>query len=578
MNALRIAFIVLFAQFAQAATPQLNPASVEGVVVKSGSGEPLAGMTVRLMRDQKFAFTTTTTPDGKFSLEKVTPGTYRLVATSAAGYIPAEYGQRSPTGLGLSFDLAAGQKMTGIQLAMIPAGSISGRVYDRDGEPVGKAQVHAMRSIYKDGRRTLTIVQAVETNDRGEYRLFWLPPGRYYVSAKPDIPELPTNLGLGTNTAGVLRITEPARFSSYEQSSAPVVTKRSLKTGEAVEETYVPTYYPGTIEMQEASPISLAAGAAVSGVDVSIGMGRVTTHHIQGRVIDGASGQPLSGGFTSVMAIPHVQGPLMSVPNARAASNGSFDLQGAVPGSYMVFASDLRRIGVVRIDVGNADVQNITIVVAPGFKLLGRFFVEGQSRTGTDLKMSDLRVGRFVRDPAVLGLPTGGPTFSPPPAEDGSFELQGVAPGDYRVTLQGVPQDAYIKSIRMGNADILDGGLHITGAPENPLEIVINLNAGRIDGTAVNARGEPLPNRTVALVPDFRVRHRSDLYKTTVTDASGRFFMRGLTPGDYKLFAWEHVEEGAWGDPEFIASQENLGTAVHVAEQSNSNVQLRVIP
>ncbi len=66
--------------------------------------------------------------------------------------------------------------MNGVRLAMPPTGAIVGRVYDKNGEPLGNAQVMAMRRVYKDGRRALTIVQTVVTDDRGEYRLFWLAP------------------------------------------------------------------------------------------------------------------------------------------------------------------------------------------------------------------------------------------------------------------------------------------------------------------------------------------------------------------------------------------------------------------
>src|SRR5262249_52986431 len=159
-------------------------------------------------------------------------------------YVPAEFGQRTATGEGIKFKLAAGQRMSGTVLAMTPTGSISGRVYDADGEPLAKAQVQVMRPIYKDGQRALTIVEIVASDDRGEYRLFWLPPGRYYVAAKPDIAELPVLPSAARMPAA--RITPPMRFSTYEQSSSPILTKRRLKTGEVVEETTVPVYFPGT--------------------------------------------------------------------------------------------------------------------------------------------------------------------------------------------------------------------------------------------------------------------------------------------------------------------------------------------
>src|SRR5262245_33948323 len=212
--------------------PQQPRASIEGVVVKLGTGEPLANANVQLNLEdsqpgerlggrprprEDFHRTAKSDRTGRFIFENVTPGTYRLIATYEGGYVPAEFGQRSPTEQGASFDIAAGQKMTGVQLAMSPTGAVSGRVYGINGEPLGKAQVMAMRQVYKDGRRTLTIVQMVATDDRGEYRLFWLAPGRYYVSARPDITELAMNLGQPNSyNAPAVRITPPMRFGTFE--------------------------------------------------------------------------------------------------------------------------------------------------------------------------------------------------------------------------------------------------------------------------------------------------------------------------------------------------------------------------
>src|SRR5439155_16758313 len=128
-------------------------------------------------RQEVREYTATTGENGKFVFGNVAPATYRLIATRS-NFVPGEYGQRSPTTQGIPLELTPDQKMTGIQLAMSPTGSISGRIYDRDGEPVGKAQVQALRSMYKDSSLVLTIVQTVETNDRGKYRLFWLAPCR----------------------------------------------------------------------------------------------------------------------------------------------------------------------------------------------------------------------------------------------------------------------------------------------------------------------------------------------------------------------------------------------------------------
>src|SRR5262249_49402243 len=113
---------------------------------------------------------------------------------------------------------------------------------------------------------------------------------------------------------------------------------------------------------------------------------------------------------------------------------------------------------------------------------------------------------------------------------------------------------------------------------ENPLEIVIGTNASRVNGIVVDSRQQPLSNRTVVLVPDVRHRHRADLYKVASTDSSGRFQMRGITPGNYQLFAWENVETGAWQDSDFIRAYEDRGKLMQLNEGRDESVQLTVIP
>jgi hypothetical protein len=361
--------------------------------------------------------------------------------------VPAEYGQRSPTEQGISFDVAAGQKMTGIQLTMTPTGSISGRVYGKNGEPAGNAQVMAMRQVYKDGRPTMTLVQIVASDDRGEYRLFWLTPGRYYVAAKPDITELSINTGEPTAyNAAAVRITPPMRFGSFEQATSPSVTTRRLKTGEIVEEMYLPTYYPGTPDPQAAAAIPVAAGAAVGGVDITTETGLIRPHHIRGRIIDKATGQPV--GQASISAVPRTNQAYFTIASTRSTAQGLFDLAGVATGSYQVFATrsgeaQVGLNGVVSLDVGDKDIDNLSIVIGPDFKLSGRFVMEGGGR-------SYPRIADLTRDPQVVGMTRGGFSYNPPAAADGSFTLDGVASGDFRVTLQRLPPDGYIKSMRLG--------------------------------------------------------------------------------------------------------------------------------
>ena len=173
------------------ANVELRPAEVPGMtdvdiladrLQTLGRGGRTAGGTPSVTPQSR---TVQTGTDGNFRIDNVAPGRYRLYATRSNGYVPAEYGQRSPTGTGVPFTVSSGTSMSSISLVMTPTATINGRVLDEGGEPSGYAHVQALKATYRNGRRTLTVVQLVQADDRGAYRLFWLPPGEYYVAALP---------------------------------------------------------------------------------------------------------------------------------------------------------------------------------------------------------------------------------------------------------------------------------------------------------------------------------------------------------------------------------------------------------
>jgi len=79
------------------------------------------------------------------------------------------------------------------------------------------------------------------------------------------------------------------------------------------------------------------------------------------------------------------------------------------------------------------------------------------------------------------------------------------------------------------------------------------------------------------LVPD-RARFRVELYQRLTTDKGGRFAIAPIPPGDYKVFAWESVEEFSWFDPDVLTRNEPRSRTVHVTETSAEAIDIRVIP
>ena len=273
MNVLGLSLFLLFAQNAR----------IEGIVVQAGSNNPLSKARVELQADADFApvlDSITTDADGRFMFEGVRQGRLRLTVTRS-GYF------RRP----LSVTVAGGQSPSFIQLPMVPTGAISGRIYDSAGQPMGNVEVQVLKPSYPEGRRELTYVQSVQTNDLGEYRLFWLPPGRYYLAAVPPGADSPNSRMYRSGSFGVTM-----RGNSFLSSADgdPAVTPEGLRVppfGRAADR-YVPIYFNGTNDEQAASPIDVRAGADLTGVNVVIT--QVREHHVRGMVVDGNTGQKVA--------------------------------------------------------------------------------------------------------------------------------------------------------------------------------------------------------------------------------------------------------------------------------------------
>jgi len=583
MTGLVIVLVALLAQRGAApptteATPM--PASVSGIVVKLSSGDAAAGARVQLFPESpaiappgSAKAVATAADNGQFSFDHLTPGTY-WIAASLQGHLPAEYGQRSPTGTGIPLTLAPGQKVSNIRIGLTPTGSMTGRIVDEDGEPVPRVQVQALRSVYRNGQRVQTITQSVLSDDRGAYRLFWLPPGEYRISALPVA---------ASDQASATYITQPRRFSTYEQGVRRQTQARTLESGEVLEETYVPVYYPGTTDEAMALPVEVGAGASVTGIDLAVTANRARTYHIRGVTL-GISSQPSAS--VDVRAVPRVAtGPSVAILSALSGADGAFDIQGVLPGSYYVVE---QAGGIVPIEVVNADVDNVVVATSTGFTIPVKITFDDNGSA----KMAPTLLLQLQRDPDVLGMMNGDMMFGGTLGQ-GQMALNAVTPGDYRLSvppflnLSGTnvvprprPPDlehAYVKSMRLASLDVLADGLHLWSQPQGALEIVISANGATISGRVVDDRRQPAANVTVTVIPDAASRKRLDLYRSASTDVSGRFKITDVPAGDFSVLAWDDIEAGAWMNPEFLRPYENRGQFVRLNEGATENVELTLV-
>jgi hypothetical protein len=467
--------------------------------------------------------------------------------------------------------------MKDVAFKLTPAGTVTGRIVDEIGEPLPGLTVQILRSTYdQNGKRTLQPTSSAKTNDLGEYRVYFVPPGRYFVSALAAAPSFDALLAAAANPTG------------------------GANTNEVVAPGYVPTYYPNTTDYTRAVPIDVLPGSEISAIHFT--MVRQQRYHVKGHVIDITNGKPPQVAQLSLSPRNSAvaQNPLDAILGAAAgtganynSADGTFDLRDVAPGSYWlqtlaqgtppagtaqgaagVAAAALASIttAILPVEVSGADMDNLTIAVGGGVTIPGHIQVEGTAPPAFGYDRIALALNPasgFVSLGSVLQIAR--------PASDGAFSLEKVNAGEYRFAIQGLPPAMYVKSARFDQTDILDSGFTVADKSPGTLQVVVSANAGQLSGNVVDKDSKPVRGIPTVLIPD-RNRDRRDVYKFAQSDQNGHFTMNGISPGDYKLFAWEDIEPFSYFDPDVLKQFEDNGKSVHVVETTKETIDVRLIP
>jgi hypothetical protein len=500
---------------------------------------------------------------GRFVFNNLKPGKYRLLAAHPRGlYYPVEYGQRSPRGPGYNFSFEENQTMR-VRLEMAPMGSVTGRVIGADGLPAAHVHVMAAEIAYQNGARVLNQVQAVQTDDRGDYRLFWLPPGRYYVGAFPE--------GLRKRNYSAA-FAPPGSVSSinatYRTSLLQYVADRN---GEIASEAYEVVYAPGDTNFESARIIDLRSNPNASGVDISLASGRHRALKIRGVVIDGATGQPAPR--ISVRAIPRKQGPAIFAPETTSNVDGSFEIAGVISGGYLVAATapaapNTQSSPVVQnVDVGASDIEGLRIVLTPGSRISVRVTLDGQPTS--DYRIVLRRETNLLPVPSITAL-------------NGVLFFNGVQPGDYSVSpVASTPngplanvRSANVRSTRYGGVESATGAFHVAQDSVSELEVELTSSSGTIVGNVIEGQ-KTAPNAIVIVVSTGAARGS---FYSTATDGSGNFRIQNVVPGSYIAVASSWLQPGIAQHPDFLRAVQGRGTSVTVGEGANATVTLNMLP
>ena len=550
MKSLRTTILMLIVLRLGAQAPA--PGSIRGSVVKWGSGEAVADVIVELRNPAETTgvplMSTATRQNGEYTFPRVSPGRYRIIATRK-GYAPGEYGRRRLSGAGEPVALAAGQAITNARIEIAAGASVSGRVSYANGEPMPIARVQISKLTYRNGRPELTPQQSTYTNDLGEYRLFWILPGSYYLSAEN-----------AQNNTTPSMLVNPEGNSTYSWSGvfgSPRATARiTSEYGTEEGQTYIPIYYPGTSSWENASPIELRPGDTAT--NINLRLIPAVQRRVRGVVLD-VDGRPVQE--TIVVSLRQLDSSLPS--NLRSLQffpdNGRFQFTVTVSGTYEVMSSLGPLSGRAVTTVRDREAE-VSIRLFPATSLTGRVIMDSAASGLT----VTLRGVRNIQNASV--------------GANGEFTIQNLAASTYlvEVAMPNLP-DAYVKSVRAKDADLPNEELLVEGYSPGEMQIVVG-TGGSIAGRVLNAQQQPAANATVVALPEGLPAYRADRYRSATVDSSGVFLFRGLPPGQYNIYAWEDVDSGAWFNSAFLRNYDSYRRSIPVAEGQRATADIVAAP
>ena len=530
-------------------------ASISGTVVHYATGEPLDK--VEIEADPAGAHAVTDAK-GRFLIANLEPGSYRLKGRRNR-FLDTWYGSRRAEGNGTPIVIAPGDAVKDLQFKLIPFGVIAGTIRDSEGEPLARITVSALRLRYEEGRRRISVVESAITDDLGQYRLTGLAPGKYYLRADPRVK------GATLFASGVINV-----------EGGGLVFKINGPLDPGRPSLLMSSLYPGVQDAAAARAVDLDTGARVNGIDISLP--RAAMVRVAGHV--SAPARNLSG--TVSLASGQSGNDLLGIQlSAGFDEKGNFEFPAVPPGEYILGAEaqagesepqgkmekhadgpgSRGYSGGMPLHVGSVPLEGVNLVLGPGADVVGRVIKPDEKESG------DYFVEFYGDTPDNGNAPVNG----------GEFHTV-LHPGRYQPHVNNTAPGVYARSILADGRDILGEGLAIAGPGKVTVEITLAADSGKIGGTVADKEDKPVAGAIVVLVPEARLRARSNRFQQVEADQYGHFEITAVPPGEYKLFAWDDIEPGIWYDPDFLKTIESKGERVTLGSNGQETAKARVIP
>lgn len=526
---------------------ELEPSPLVGRVVDAARpDEPLraARVTIRAIAGS-FRRAVLTNDDGWFSAGGIPDGRY-IIDASKAAYLTMSHGAPGPGRPGTPVDVNRAEP-TRVELGLPRGGVITGRVTNTLGQPFMGARVAVLTLKSTPDGPVLEPAAGAQPDDpmvadTGEYRVYGLPPGRYYVGAAVD-----------QGAAWPARMLAEADVANAVRGESPAARPRDRR------QMYAPAFHPSGPDLTLARVVEVHANSVAEAVDIQIDP--ETAGSVSGRLAF-PDGTPAAGvriallpdglrvpGATQHGAASQTRvasyGGIARVTTAR---DGSFTVTGLPATTYTVGAlAEDARSGqkywtATSLAVRGQDLRDIPITLEPAMPIRGTLDV--RSTAGRTLDVRTLSVtlrGTTAGELQVQHVAAGIDT-------SGAFTFPDVVPGRYQLFIGGLG-NPWVAEVPAGGVDLLDARAELGGSI--PIEVTITDQAATVSGRFDDASGRPATDYFVVLLPPDRNHWHEASRRLLATrpSADGRYVFGGLPAGDYLMAAVTDLVDDGWRDP-----------------------------
>jgi Carboxypeptidase regulatory-like domain len=460
------------------------------------------------------AFSALTDADGRYRVTGLPAGNYS-VKVELAAYVPEKQGSERSRTIALDKDEVA----ENVDFSLVRGGVLTGRVTDSEGKPL-IARLVRLQNV-QGGQKSEVIGpfdnDMFQTDDRGVYRLYGLPAGRYIVS-------------VGS-----------ASFGNASHK-------------------YPLTYHPDVTDEKQATVIEVKEGSEITGVDIRLGSVK-TTYEAIGKVIDADTGSPVAK--ASLICFGSSEsggGPLGSNAMANTDAQGNFRFAGLPPGHYTVAISpDFLIFGQgeyysedAKFQITNGNISGVEVKARRGATISGIAVLENSKDPSLKGKLGQMMISASIQQKGVLesGFDLSGLNMAKI-NNDGSFRISGLRPGI--ATFQIVSIGGRIPIVTRIERDgvVMPGGIEIKpGEAVTGVRLILTYGSGVIRGQ-VNVIGGTLTEGSRISIYTHRVG--SDEQGTyggqVMADDKGRFVVGGLVDGEYELMVMAMPKMVLPGEP-----------------------------